>query len=207
MLRLVIGPSPRTIASPAGYRLERGRGWRLHEGKDALVFAYGPVMLHEALAAAEWLDREGLSIAVVNQPWLNVVDPAWLAECVGPYSTLVVIEDHGPVGALGDHLGRALVAHGLLEGAAVSRLRRGGLAGVRHAGGSASGARPRCSVAGVADHRARRPATCPGGRARQGLIAIIQAGKRILTVAVVGKALADFTGPGTDVIDVFVNVR
>ena len=80
------------------------------------MFAYGPVMLHEALAAAEWLDREGLSIAVVNQPWLNVVDPAWLAECVGPYSTLVVIEDHGPVGALGDHLGRALVAHGLLEG-------------------------------------------------------------------------------------------
>lgn len=39
------------------------------------------------------------------------------------------------------------------------------------------------------------------------MIAIIQAGKRILTLAVVGKALADFTGPGTDVIDVFVNVR
>jgi transketolase len=116
VLRLVIGPSPRTIASPAGYRLERGRGWRLHEGEDALVFAYGPVMLHETLAAAERLDRQGLSIAVVNQPWLNVVDPAWLADCVGPYSTLVVIEDHGPVGALGDHLGRALVEHGLLEG-------------------------------------------------------------------------------------------
>src|SRR5439155_26872700 len=46
-VRLAIGPSPRRIQLPAGYRLAYGRGTALHEGEDALLFAYGPVMLHE----------------------------------------------------------------------------------------------------------------------------------------------------------------
>jgi len=114
VLRLVIGPSPRQIACPPGYQLTRGQGWHLRDGKDALVFAYGPVMLHEVLLAAEQLERDGISIAVVNQPWLNAVDAEWLAECVRPHSTLLVVEDHGSVGALGDHLERALIANDLM---------------------------------------------------------------------------------------------
>ena len=34
---------------PPGWRLEPGRGTVLHDGDDAVLFAYGPVMLHEAL--------------------------------------------------------------------------------------------------------------------------------------------------------------
>jgi transketolase len=103
-MRLVIGPSPRTIELPTVEPLP-GRGNVLREGTDALLFAYGPVMLHEALSAAETL---GSRVQVVNMPWLNRVDAAWLAELVERFEELFVVEDHAPVGALGDSLRREL---------------------------------------------------------------------------------------------------
>ena len=65
-IRLAIGPSPRRIDLPADYRLAPGRGTVLREGDDALVFAYGPVMLHEVLTAAELLAEHGHEVAVVG---------------------------------------------------------------------------------------------------------------------------------------------
>jgi transketolase len=103
-IRLAIGPSPRAIELPAA-ESSPGRGAVLREGTDALLFAYGPVMLHEALSAAETL---GSRVQVVNMPWLNRVDAAWLAELVEPFEELFVVEDHAPVGALGDSLRREL---------------------------------------------------------------------------------------------------
>jgi transketolase len=101
-IRLAIGPSPRTIELA-----EPGRPSVLREGSDAILFAYGPVMLHEALTAAE---RLGKSLHVVNMPWLNRVDAEWLAEIVEPFDDVFVLEDHAPVGGLGDSLRRALPA-------------------------------------------------------------------------------------------------
>lgn len=103
-LRLAIGPSPRSIELP-GVAGMPGRGTVLREGSDAVLFAYGPVLLHEALNAAEAL---GTRVQVVNMPWLNRVDSEWLAELVEPYGEIFVVEDHAPVGALGDSLRRHL---------------------------------------------------------------------------------------------------
>src|SRR3989442_9713711 len=47
-LRLAIGPSPRRIEFDIDVTV--GRGSLLRVGSDALLFAYGPVMLHEALS-------------------------------------------------------------------------------------------------------------------------------------------------------------
>ncbi len=58
-IRLAIGPSPRHIELPAGYELTVGRGSRLQEGEDAVLLAYGPVLLHEALLASERLAERG----------------------------------------------------------------------------------------------------------------------------------------------------
>jgi transketolase len=103
-VRLAIGPSPRRIEL-ADVAVAPGCGTVVREGSDAVMFAYGPVMLHEALSAAELL---GDRLQVVNMPWLNRVDPLWLADLVEPFSDLFVLEDHSPVGALGDTLRRAL---------------------------------------------------------------------------------------------------
>jgi transketolase len=116
-IRLAIGPSPRRIEFPAGWELGVGRGTVLVDGRDAVVLSYGPVMLHESLTAAEILRARGVRAAVVDLPWLNRVDGAWLDEVVGPFEHVFVVEDHAPVGALGDtlrrELGRAVTVFGV----------------------------------------------------------------------------------------------
>jgi transketolase len=108
-LRLAIGPSPRRIELPAGSAPEMGRGTVLRDGRDAVLLAYGPVMLHEALLASELLgEGEGLGLRIVAMPWLNRFDAEWLAGEVAPYDHVFVLEDHSPVGALGDGLRRVL---------------------------------------------------------------------------------------------------
>jgi transketolase len=109
-IRLAIGASPRRIELPDGVRVQPGVGATLREGADAMLVSYGPVMLHEALTAAELLQERGIETAVVALPWLNRVDPAWLAETFAGVREVHVVEDHAPVGGLGDTLRRALAS-------------------------------------------------------------------------------------------------
>lgn len=104
MIRLVIGPSPRRIDLPAGYSLQQGRGSVMREGDDAMILAYGPVMLHEVLTASEMLASRGIAASVINMPWLNRLDREWFAELVERQSEIFVVEDHAPVGGLGEFL-------------------------------------------------------------------------------------------------------
>jgi transketolase len=108
-LRLAIGPSPRSIELPPGGGVTVGRGSVLREGSDAVLLAYGPVLLHEALVASELLAAdEGIAVRVVDLPWLNRFDPEWLAGEIAPFEHVLVLEDHSPAGGLGDGLRRAL---------------------------------------------------------------------------------------------------
>ena len=116
MMRLVISPSPRAIALPDGYSFSPGKGCVLRDGTDAVLFAYGPVLLHEALVAAERLERERISLRVVNLPWLNRVDPAWLGAVVAGAGVAFALDDHSPYGGLGDSLLNAFAASETLRG-------------------------------------------------------------------------------------------
>jgi transketolase len=105
-IRLAIGPSPRRIEIPGEELVRVGRGTVLRDGADALILAYGPVLLHEALTASEELAlREGLAAAVANMPWLNRFDGSWLDD-LRAYDRVFVIEDHSPTGGLADALRR-----------------------------------------------------------------------------------------------------
>ena len=104
VLRLNIGPSPRIIELPSAYKLAEGVGVTLVDGADAILFGYGPVMLNEALVAAELLKAKGFHLKVVNMPWLNRVDEHWLIETIVDVKAIFVIEDHAPVGGLGDKI-------------------------------------------------------------------------------------------------------
>lgn len=114
MLRLIISPSPRTISLPDDYEFTLGVGTVLREGSDAVVFGYGPVLLHEALTAAEILEDKGFSLKVVDMPWLNRVDHDWLADTVGGRDTIFVLDNHSPYGGLGDSLLNSLARSGTL---------------------------------------------------------------------------------------------
>jgi transketolase len=116
MLRLVIGPSPERINLPKNYKFKVGTGTELTDGNDALLFSYGPVMLHEALVAADYLKKIEFDLKVVNMPWLNKIDNNWLKKVVADQKKIFVLEDHSAVGGLGDRLLNALVESESLEG-------------------------------------------------------------------------------------------
>ncbi len=121
-IRLNIGPSPRRIQLPAGYQLQFGRGAVLAPGEQAIIFGYGPVLLHEALLAHDILAEHGLGLQVIDMPWLNRVDSQWLAESVAAYQHIYVIDDHAPIGGLGDAILNSLAESGLLAGRRFTRL-------------------------------------------------------------------------------------
>jgi len=109
VLRLVIGPSPEKIELPKDYKFEVGIGVALTEGNDALLFGYGPVMLHEALLASDYLKKIGFGLKVINMPWLNKISKEWLKEIVKDQNKIFVLEDHSAVGGLGDRIINELV--------------------------------------------------------------------------------------------------
>jgi len=118
MLRLIISPSPRNIALPDDYRFTFGRGAVVNEGRDAILFSYGPVMINEALTAAEFLQPKGISLKIINLPWLNKVDLDWLEEVSGNCEFLFSLDNHSGYGGLGD-----LLLNGLMSSPAL-RARR-----------------------------------------------------------------------------------
>ncbi len=104
MIRLAISPSPRTITFPGQYNFTFGKGTVLRDGKDAVIFAYGPVMLNEALVASELLEKEKVSLKVIDMPWLNRVDSSWLEGATGDCEDIYVLDNHSTYGGLGDCL-------------------------------------------------------------------------------------------------------
>lgn len=116
MMRLAISPSPRTIRLPDDYRFTPGRGIELMPGGDAVIFAYGPAMLHEALTASEILrDHHGFGLKVINLPWLNRIDAEWLEETARDCRTLFALDNHSLYGGLGDALLNAAMASDALR--------------------------------------------------------------------------------------------
>ena len=116
MLRLVIGPSPEKIELPKDYKFKVGVGAKLTTGNDAILFGYGPVMLHEALVAADYLNKIGFGLKIVNMPWLNKIDNIWLKELVKDQKRIFVLEDHSAVGGLGDRILNVLVETNSIAG-------------------------------------------------------------------------------------------
>jgi transketolase len=104
MMRLAISPSPRTVPLPDNYRFVFGKGSVVVEGHDAVLFAYGPVMLNEAMVAAETLHEQNFSLKVINLPWLNRIDEDWFKEIVAEFETVFVLDNHSQFGGLGDQV-------------------------------------------------------------------------------------------------------
>ncbi len=108
-LRLVSLPWVMDAPLPADYRLELGRGVTLREGSDVAVFGYGPILLGEALRAASRLESEdGISVRVVNLPWLNRLDHEWFASAVAGVEQVVALDNQYVHAGQGDMLGSAL---------------------------------------------------------------------------------------------------
>jgi transketolase len=111
-LRLVSLPTVIDFEFPAGYRPEPGTGVTLTEGEDASLITAGPTMLSQAVAASHALADRGIGLSVVNLPWLNRVDAAWLLAAVAGRRLLVTLDDHYVEGGQGDKVLATLASTG-----------------------------------------------------------------------------------------------
>ena len=122
-LRLVSVKWPVPFGYPAGQRVQPGRGWVVRDGRDLVVFGYGPWLLSNAWHAAEELQTSaGITTRLINLPWLNRVDPAWLAETIGDRRAVLLLDNHYVRGGQGDMLAAAVAELGLNPSASVMRL-------------------------------------------------------------------------------------
>jgi len=93
-IRLVSVPYQLPYQLPEDYRLIEGQGINLIAGQSAAIFAYGPVMLTEAVLAAQILRKKKFNLAVFNLPWLNTIDADWLLDATEPFKTIFTLDDH-----------------------------------------------------------------------------------------------------------------
>ncbi|PZH02194.1 transketolase [Streptomyces sp. NTH33] len=99
-------------------------------GADRLTIVAAGVTLHEALAAADALDREGVAVRVIDLYSVKPVDRDTLRRAAEDTGCLLTVEDHHEEGGLGD-----AVLDAFLDGRPVPRLVR---LAVRTMPGSAS---------------------------------------------------------------------
>jgi transketolase len=89
-----------------------GRGYRLREGSDVTVAAYG-LAVHRVLAAATDLVSEGVSVEVLDFATLKPFDAGLLCSSVRKTGRLVTVEDHSVIGGIGSAASDALLAAGV----------------------------------------------------------------------------------------------
>ncbi|HXG87700.1 MAG TPA: transketolase C-terminal domain-containing protein [Vicinamibacterales bacterium] len=121
-LRLVSLGWPVPFTLPNNYRAELGRGVVVREGTDAVVFGYGPWLLANAWEAAERLNASGVRVKLVNLPWLNRLDSAWLRDVIGSARQIVTLDNHYVHGGQGDMIAARIAELGLSPAARVTRL-------------------------------------------------------------------------------------
>ena len=124
-LRLVSVKWPMPFTYPRQHTVRVGAGWTVRDGSDLVVFGYGPWMLANAFEAASQLEEEsGVTVRLINLPWLNRIDASWLSEAVGTCRAVVTLDNHYVHGGQGEMIGAALAELGL---AASPRLTRVGV--------------------------------------------------------------------------------
>ncbi len=79
----------------------------IREGEDVVVFGSG-VMVSQAMAAAEELEKEGISVRVVNISTIKPLDVAALKACCEGVKGVVTAEEHNIYGGLGSAVCEAL---------------------------------------------------------------------------------------------------
>lgn len=92
-----------------GYRFELGKAVRLRDGDDISILATG-APVGEAMKAAEMLEGEGVSAAVINVHTIAPLDEDAVLEAASGKKAIVTVEDHSVRGGLGGAVAEVLAS-------------------------------------------------------------------------------------------------
>ncbi len=94
-----------------GTQFKIGKMHKLRDGKDVCVLATGGVV-GEAMAAAEELERGGISAEVVNVSSIKPFDSAFMSKALDRHKRFVSIEDHYIIGGMGGAVAEFMAGEG-----------------------------------------------------------------------------------------------
>ena len=82
------------------YKFELGKGITLKEGKDVTIIATG-LPVSESLEAAEMLEKDGISVRVINIHTIKPLDEEIIVKAANETGKIVTVEEHSVIGGLG----------------------------------------------------------------------------------------------------------
>lgn len=82
------------------YEFQPGKMLLLREGTEVAILATG-LMVAESLKAAEQLEEQGISCAVINVPTIKPLDKEMLQSVFASYPLVVTVEEHNILGGMG----------------------------------------------------------------------------------------------------------
>jgi transketolase len=86
---------------------EVGKAYVMREGKDVSVIGCGPI-LYQALQAAAALEKEGISVEVINNHTIKPMDAKTILESIRKTKTVVTVEEHQVAGGMGSAVSELL---------------------------------------------------------------------------------------------------
>jgi transketolase len=96
-----------------GSEFRIGEGVIVHDGTDATIVASGPVMLAQALKASALLDKEGLTVRVVDIVSIKPIDKELIVRCARETGTIVVAENHSTIGGVASAVAEVLAENAI----------------------------------------------------------------------------------------------
>jgi transketolase len=89
---------------------EIGKAYVMREGNDVSVIGCGPI-LFEALQAAAELEKEGISVEVINNHTVKPLDAQTLLSSVRKTRAVITVEEHQMMGGMGSAVCELLAQH------------------------------------------------------------------------------------------------
>jgi transketolase len=108
-IRIARDPLPQ-IFSEERYQFHLGKGVNLKSGTDVTIVSTG-TQTSRALAAAEQLEQEGISVSVLHLPAIKPIDKEAILEAAESTGLLITAEEHNVYGGLGSAVAEVLVEH------------------------------------------------------------------------------------------------
>ena len=91
---------------------EPGRGYILRKGGDIAILSMGSIV-NIAMDVAEEMERDGISIAVIDMPTIRPIDEELIKRLCGEVQGIITLEEHSIHGGLGSAVAEVIAENGL----------------------------------------------------------------------------------------------
>ncbi len=105
-----LGRSPTAVMTTDETPFEIGKAYVMRQGSDVVIIGSGPVLYNGLLAAIE-LEKEGISVMVVNNHTIKPIDVNTIVEAAKKCGAVVTLEEHQTYAGCGSAVCEVLAQH------------------------------------------------------------------------------------------------